>query len=53
MITPDAIPVIPGLIIAAIAYVAWFALEIHNAPLDPDPELSRLDRMDGLGSRTD
>lgn len=53
MISPDEIPLIPGLIFAALALVAWVVIELHHATPDPDPTYSRLDCLDGLDSRID
>lgn len=48
MISPDSIPAWFAIPTAVVALVAWFILEVRHAPSDPDPEYSRLDRMDGL-----
>lgn len=53
MITPDALPLwfaIPAIILGW----AWLiTLACRSIAPDPNPSYSRLDRLDGLDSRTD
>lgn len=43
---------VPTAIVVWSLFLAPFVAAIRHAPADPSPELSRLDRMDGLGSHT-
>lgn len=45
---PDFIPVLPGLFIAVVSLVAWIAIELEHSTTVSEPDLSRLDRLDGL-----
>lgn len=48
MITPDTIPFWPAILGFVIFSAWWLILEFIHAPLDPNPEYSRLDLLDGL-----
>lgn len=52
MITPDFIHPLLAFPVGFAAVVAWFVLEVRAAVPDPDQQYSRLDRLDGLDSRT-
>ena len=51
-ITPDEIPFIPGIIIAIILWSLLVVLMWRSSAVDPYNEYTRLDRLDGLDSRT-
>ena len=53
MIYPDYIDPWLAIPAGALALVLFFYIGIRDAPRDPNPELSLLDRADGLDSRTD
>lgn len=48
----DEIPFIPGIIATVILWLSVGVVEFRHAPLDPNATYSRLDRLDGLDSRT-
>lgn len=54
MLNPDSLGWlgIPLAIVLWVLFLAPFVRAMFHAPADPDPEYSRLDRMDGLGSHT-
>ena len=45
---PDSIEWWFAVPVAVVALVSWLVIEFHNAPTDPNPTYSRLDRLDGL-----
>jgi hypothetical protein len=53
VITPDNIPVWIAIPASLTFMVMWLVIEFRAAPLDVDPEYSRLDVLDGLDTRTD
>lgn len=53
MITPDSIPLWFFFPFLFIVVVLWITLEVRAAIPDPNPEYSRLDKLDGLDTRTD
>ena len=52
MITPDEIPLVPGIIIAVILWSLLVVLMWRSSAVDPYNEYTRLDCLDGLDSRT-
>ena len=52
MISPDSIPAWFAIPTAVVAFVTWLVIEVRHAAVDPDPEYSTLDKLDGLDSRT-
>lgn len=55
MITPDSLPVwfaIPTIVLGWSWLIAVTVRWFRTIPLDPDPQYSKLDCLDGLDSRT-
>lgn len=55
MMSPDFLTPavwVPAAVVLWLLVLAPFARAMFHAPADPDPEYSRLDRLDGLGSHT-
>lgn len=55
MIAPDTLPAwlwVPAAIFLWALFFAPFVWALIHAPVDPDPRLSRLDVLDGVGSHT-
>lgn len=48
MLAPDSLEPWFAFLVAFVALVWWLVLEFRAAPVDPNPEYSRLDLLDGL-----